>query len=539
MQIQYQYIVPIFALVLFAFNTQAQSDLPTSEVEVVKQFEARLIDSKRIPIDPVSEEEIKSEKEFRYSVEDHTEELTYDAPEIKPLGYRAGDGPDTYGGYLKAGAGYPLNYLVQGGYNFFINQSVQANVFGDVRGLQDHEVEGREAMNIDFKGDLNFYTDVGLKINTYAGFATDHYTYYNPVGEIIDSSLNVDKVKYSDFTLGAKINNFEENDFGIDYSVAVEGKFLKSNFAQSDNTFNLYGNVHKKFGDKWLASLNLNSFNDIYDDGTKHKQNYFEFNPYIQFSSGNFKIKGGVLLLSSGEDAGVKPDVEIEYSLLDSRLNIFAGATGKYKINSMRSLIHENPFVDHVFDSLTLSNINDYYAGVKGSMTGINYNLRGGFRSIENLAIFQITNEDPYPLYAPIFENAKNIYAELSVSMPILDKLNIYSLIRYDNYDMEEIEKAWYIPSTKVQLGGKYGLLDGRLNLGLEFSYLSAVPHPENEFEVPNAVFDVNLNGEYLFTENFGAFIQFNNLADSRYIRWQNYQGLGINVLGGLSIRFK
>src|SRR5690625_7674768 len=82
---------------------------------------------------------------------------------------------------------------------------------------------------------------------------------------------------------------------------------------------------------------------------------------------------------------------------------------------------------------------------------------------------------------------------------------------------MDELEKPYYIPATKVQLGGKYSMLNGRLNLGMDFSFLSAVDYPENELMKPNAVFDINLNGEYLFTDRFGAFLQLNNLADSQY----------------------
>ncbi|GAA5222124.1 porin family protein [Membranihabitans marinus] len=521
------------------YGQNQNKELPTSEVEVVKDFEARLVDAKRISIEPTTTHKVESEQTFQYKVEDHQESITYNPPVIKPMAFRMGDGPDPYAGYLKLGAGYPLNYLVQGGYNIFVNESIRTNLFTDVRGIQDHEIESRNALNIDFRGDLDFYSDLGVKINGYIGYKNNQYQYYNPAEEIIDSSLTVDKIKYTDFLMGVKINNYEENDLGIDYSLAVEGLFLKTNFAQKNNTFNLLGNIHKKFGDHWLASLNLNSFNDHYKEEAEIKQNYFEFNPFVQYSSGNIKVKAGAMLLSSGSDTGIKPDVELEYSMLNNRLNIFVGATGKYKVNSFRSFLNENPFMDHVFDSLFLSDINDYYVGVKGSMTGINYNLKGGFRSIKDLAVYNISSQDPYILYAPIFDDAKNTYVELSVSMPIIEKLNAYALVRYDNYKMDVLESAYYIPTTKVQLGGKYGLLNGKLNLGLDFSFLSAVDHPENMLMETNSVFDVNINGEYLFTDNFGAFLQFNNLADSKYIRWQDYQGIGINAVAGISVRFK
>lgn len=532
----------LFYLTFFVGSLMAQNELPTSQVEVVKQFEARLAEANRITIQPEDVVVPTLPPTFKYSVIDHQESVTYNAPEIKPRGYRTGRGPEIYRGYLKAGAGWPLNYLGQFGYRFDMDRSRNANIFADLRGLNDGNIQNRKVMNASVKGDMNYYTDLGLKLSGFAGFHRDMYHYYNPPVEI--DSLTTSKVAYTDFHVGASIQNHKENDFGIDYLLKIEGNFLNSNFAQKNNTFNITGRVGKNFGETVVLSVGLASYNDIYKDIQDIKQNYFEFNPELTYSTGRFKLSGGVLVLSSGSDAAIKPDGEIEVGIIPNTIHAFVGADGGYKINTLRNFIVENPFMAHTIDSLHITNINHYYAGVKGNISGISYQLQGGYRAMNDLALFQIrppldTLEDYFILYEPIFDDATNIYGELSISMPLLNNLNVYSLIRYDHYEMEELAEAYYIPSTKVQLGGKYSMMEGRFNLGLDFNFLTAVKYPENEFQKPNAVFDINLSGEYLFTENFGAFLQLNNLADSRYIRWQDYEGLGLNVLAGISVRFK
>lgn len=537
--------VKIGIFLVFALCTQtlfAQNDLPTSEVEVVKQFQARLIESKRIPVEPGETVVQPLPHQFEYDVIDHQESITYDPPVIKPRGYRIGKGPTTYRGFLKAGAGWPLNYMGQFGYRFDLDRDRNANIFADLRGLNDGKIENREVMNAKVKGDMNWYTSLGMKLNGFAGYQRDMYHYYNP--PVFVDSLTTSKVNYSDFSIGASLKNYEKNDLGIDYEVRIEGKFLKSSFAQKDHTFNIQGKVGKSFGESVLLEVGLASFNDSYEAIDKIKQNYFELNPVLSYSTGRFRLSGGVYVLSSGSDASIKPDAEVEYGILPNRLHAFIGADGGYQINSMRNLITENPFLAHTMDSLKITNTNHYYGGVKGTINAITYNLQGGYRFRKDLPIFQIKPpvnplEPHFLLYAPVFDDAQNIYGELSVSMPLLDNLNIYSLIRYDHYEMDLLPEAYYIPSTKVQIGGKYSMMEGRLSLGADFNFLTAVKYPDNEFKKPNAVFDINLNGEYLFTENFGAFIQLNNLADSRYIRWQDYEGLGLNVLAGISVRFK
>lgn len=523
-------------------HLHAQDELPTSEVEVVKQFEARLVESNRINIQPEKEVVQPLPLNFEYEVLNHQEEVTYNPPEIKPRGYRTGRGPEIYRGFLKAGAGWPLNYLGQFGYRFDIDRQRNANIFADLRGLNDGQVDDRKVMNATIQGDANYYTDLGLKLSGFAGFKRDMFQYYNPPVEI--DSLTTSKVNYNDFTVGAAIQNYKENNFGIDYKLMIEGNFLNSSFAQKNNTFNITGQVNKKFGESFVLSVGLGSFNDNYKDIDEIKQNYFELNPVLTYSTGRFKISGGVFVLSSGSDASIKPDAEVEVGIVANSLHAFVGADGGYKINTLRNFISENPFMAHTMDSLRITNTNHYYGGIKGNINGISYNLQGGYRLQKNLPIFQIqtpldTLADHFLLYEPVFDDATNIYGELSVSMPLLENLNLYSLIRYDHYEMDELPEAYYIPSTRIQIGGKYSMMEGRLNLGADFNFLTAVKYPENEFREPNAVFDINLNGEYLFTDNFGAFVQLNNLADSRYIRWQDYEGLGLNVLAGISLRFK
>ena len=533
-------LLGVFLLTLFP--ALAQNDLPTSEVEGVKQFEARLIEANRITLEPGQAVVEPLPHNFEYEVINHQESVSYNAPEIKPRGYRTGRGPEIYRGFLKAGVGWPLNYLGQFGYRFDIDRDRNANIFADIRGLNDGKVEDRQVMNANVKGDVNMFTEMGMKLSGFAGFKRDMYHYYNPPQPI--DSLTANKVGYNDFTIGASLKNYEENDLGIDYQLEVEGNFLKSSFAQKNNTFNIYGNVGKSFGESVVLSVGLASFNDSYEDVEKIKQNYFQLNPVLTYSTGRFKISGGVFVLSSGDNASIKPDAEIEVGIVPHTIHAFVGADGGYQINSLRRFITENPFMAHTMDSLLITNTNHYYGGLKGNIQGVSYNLQGGFRQQDDLPIFQIQSpvdplEDHFLLYEPVFDDATNFYGELAVSMPLLPNLNLYSLIRYDHYEMDELPEAYYIPSTKVQIGGKYSMMEGRINLGADFNFLTAVKYPENEYAKPNAVFDINLNGEYLFTENFGAFVQFNNLADSRYIRWQDYEGLGLNVLAGISVRFK
>jgi outer membrane receptor protein involved in Fe transport len=52
------------------------------------------------------------------------------------------------------------------------------------------------------------------------------------------------------------------------------------------------------------------------------------------------------------------------------------------------------------------------------------------------------------------------------------------------------------------------------------------------------SVIDGNLTLEYRYNKRLSAFIQLNNIASQRYLRFYNYPVMPISVFGGLTIKF-
>ncbi len=50
--------------------------------------------------------------------------------------------------------------------------------------------------------------------------------------------------------------------------------------------------------------------------------------------------------------------------------------------------------------------------------------------------------------------------------------------------------------------------------------------------------FDLSAGGEYKINKQFSAWLDVNNILNDKYERWNNYPVYGLNVLGGIIIRF-
>jgi outer membrane cobalamin receptor len=49
---------------------------------------------------------------------------------------------------------------------------------------------------------------------------------------------------------------------------------------------------------------------------------------------------------------------------------------------------------------------------------------------------------------------------------------------------------------------------------------------------------DLGGNAEYQIVPRLSAFVQLNNILDDKYQRWYGYQSYGLNIYGGVRLKF-
>jgi len=119
MTMQYKIFVPlILAFFVLPFAGNAQKDLPAEQVEVLKQFEATLLDTKKQTTAGTLPQEDRSTNKLTYSLPTKNLEIQHPAPKIRPLGMRKDKLPEPYKGYVKAGYGIPASPYAEFGYHF-------------------------------------------------------------------------------------------------------------------------------------------------------------------------------------------------------------------------------------------------------------------------------------------------------------------------------------------------------------------------------------------------------------------------------------
>src|SRR5687768_3517216 len=95
--------IHILFFIFFSGWVNAQNELPTGKIEVVKDFEVRLAETKKIRIVPQPLVRDTTVRHYEYQLLETSPPIEYTVPEIKPLAIEPEQKPAYYPLFAKAG----------------------------------------------------------------------------------------------------------------------------------------------------------------------------------------------------------------------------------------------------------------------------------------------------------------------------------------------------------------------------------------------------------------------------------------------------
>lgn len=535
------------ALFILAVSIQASAqNLQTEEVDVVKNFEARLAESERFRLNPSLPPLDTLSQNLSYQIQPRSLNLSYPPPTIKPLAFRSDAGTKIYNGFVKAGAGYPLSLFLDGAYDYFDGDKAALGI-----SLRHHAANNdKNIANQRFsysKGliDGKIHLDNGMAVNGKLGYTRDEVSFYgyNALNEFRDSSNLFDfdkeavKQRFSIIDLGATVSNGELIIGDLNYEAKLDAYFFQDNYSSKENGMLLDLNAQKWFKENELQ-LGLIADLTNFRDTSVQNLNNFSFSPSFTIHGDNYRVKLGARATSSKDIFSFFPQIEASAGILGNLLHVFAGAEGNLDKNNFRKLTDYNPFL---ISTPILKNTKYYnfYGGLKGTLEGLNYQAKVAYKMASDLVLF-LPNQDSIPRFDVLYDNVNIINLNAAINGHLMDNLSITASLNQNVYRAETQEKAWLLPAFTLQIGAEYRMLEEKLALRASLFTENGIPflNSAGETERLNALFDISTGANYRIAENLEAFVQLSNIANNRRQRWTNYPVFGMNALAGLSARF-
>lgn len=547
-RLTFQYILlPALAWMSSLALLQAQKPLPTEQVEVIKNFDARLLDTDRIPLSPELPPLDTSVRRLNYSVTDRPFSVEYPAPVIRPIAMRGDAVPKVYNGYTRLGAGIPSSLYGDLSYHLVKEKRYNFGIGAHHHSANNTKnLENQRFSNTNVGVDGTYYMEQGIAVRGKAGYNQRNAFFYgynafntDPDNPRFTFAKEDVRQRFSTVDIGAAIFNGERTQADFNYQAGFDFYFMQDAYATRENGFDLKINATKWIQERHAFRVNLRTDFTSYRDTAKQSLHNFYLQPNFTFSADAFRAKIGLNLVSHNDEFFFFPDLELSARILGPVLNAYLGAEGSLQKNTFRSLTDYNPFLSSR-NRLRNTRYYDYFGGIRGVVQGIDYRIQAGYKTTDNLATFLWNGDSLSARFNVLYDTIDIIYFNAFLVAPLFKGFELNGRLQQNFFNAGKEGKAWHLPSLTVSAGAKYTTTDGKGSVRADLFVENGVPFRDANGEAKNlnALFDISLGGEYRLGNNFGVFLQLNNLANNRRQRWQHYPIFGLNALAGITARF-
>ena len=308
------------------------------------------------------------------------------------------------------------------------------------------------------------------------------------------------------------------------------------------------------------------SFSKSYDG--LETQNYgniqFSVAPSYQYIQDDLTVLVGFkayYLMDSEQnknDFYIYPNVEASYAVVNSIVVAYAGVNGDLYQNTYCGFSKTNPFLSPTLDIRPSSTPYNVFVGTKGKLSqSIGYDLKGSFRREQNKALFRThsiqgfsapNNYNQGNSFGLVYDDVDVINISGALEIDMGQKLNVRLKGDLYKYTTDSEPTAWNLPEFEASLFLDYQLSD-KLSMAANLFYWGSrqdttnieglfIPEPITPNVTLDAFLDANFQISYEITNQFGAFVKVNNIANNSYNRWNHYPVQGFQILGGLSYKF-
>lgn len=535
----------VFCLGQNGFAQDDQGDLEDVEIEIVKERQITLPPATRnfekIPPRPAE----SNRPSFTYDFRPFSFQASQINPAIRPLKLKQEAESNVFGGYLSAGYGNYASPYLEGFVNTKRDRNKLLGAHGFLRNYGKGPVDGKNSASgssgVSVYGKA--FSDF-ISLSAEAGFENrfTHFYGYGP-----DTVMKADDIRqaFNLFSLKGQLSNTRNSAFA--WQLGAGFSYLADRYAARESEADFDFNSSYEISDESAIAVSadytlINRKDSLLEASPR---SLFSVNPRYEFYPvEDLKLSAGIVAAFEndsldGKDVHAYPDLRASYPLSPS-VEVRASLTGGIEKVTLRSLSDENLWIAANIPVYHTNKLLDLQAALHTKI-GNKVAVNGGFSlaSLKNLYFFRNMAEDPsrFTVEYDDVTNRTNFFASVGFAQTETFKF----MIRGDVYSYStDIEEAWHRPTYKVTGETSVNLFDKFLidvNLISQGGMKAFDPVADAPVELDPA-FDLNVRAEYLISENFSLFAQFNNITSGQYPLFLNYPVRGFQGLGGLTWSF-
>ena len=573
----------LLAVILLSATTVVAQDIGTTQVKVVEGFKPTIPEAARLNEKAVFADTLKKDRTQEYKVVESDLESDYKTRPLKAAKVKADKIPELYATKISLGFGDNWNSRATVLYNSkrseTVSYGVLLNHFANKYeapfkyegvgaqpqvALQEYLVlvkNSKNTMHLYGKkiGGKHIFVsnlDYDRRTATYwpqSQYASEEnfvnrFAYTKFSVSAISKELSVDKLKHNTQFFISDLNEFSENQIhlsshlskiinGLPYTLEVElNNYI--NYARAETAF---GKDKIDTKEIHLApSAAITKFGLDLDLG-------MEFHYQANASESNLEVF---------------PQVKVTKELVKDVLLVYGGLRHSEKRHTLKSLSDENPYIHSYGANQSILGNSTVSQGLRTTDSDEFYvvmrNLLGKGEVFEGSIAYGWINEfahfvgerNVYDRFLINYINLTQLHVNINYNRKINDLVSLEAKADYYNWDKEVYYKPNLICgiSAPVNLRNKIKVIPSLRYLGERVSKVgeSSIESNDNfilsftELAIAKlpAQIHADLGVYYNYSKQLSAYLQLNNLTNSKQELWMNHQEIGFNGVLGLSYSF-
>ncbi len=420
----------------------------------------------------------------------------------------------------------------------------------------------------DNKARISFLRSIRIReISAFGEFGYNRFNYYGLNSDMIsfsEQNKNKEEPEYKNDDqknshLTAALNfRFRSKDYieQWKYDLQTNWRLLKTHFDVAENTIftDLTASYRMQESILSLKFQMYNVFVSTPENGSidfSKAQNFnnftvLKFNPYYSFISEVGRLNLGLKAsfgINQGKNTAFSPDITGQVRVIDNIWYVYAGVTGDYKVNTLRSLANENIYLSPDARPEDTYIPLDIYLGTKLNIgKSVNTDIHIGYKIINN-QYFYVNKSDSTGMkntFDVVYDkNVGQFNCGAAVNYNFREKVDFSFKIGYNKWSLEKQKEAWMLPAAQIGLGVSYvptDFLRFNINYDLEAGRKAKLGK-DTRVDLKNFN-DISLGANYKLMSFLDVFARFNNILNQRSEFWYGYPSQGFNFLLGLTLTF-
>ena len=408
------------------------------------------------------------------------------------------------------------------------------------------------------KGSIPYqeFTNAGLKVSAIVSSITNHeltaslsYSLANQCKYGVKPNIVFNKEdlqqNYNTIEAAIGLHTKTDNSYGISYHPQLKASLFFDNRDGKETSILIKAPIAKTISSSLKINIGIDADITSYSSPLitdKISNNIFSVAPTVAYSNKDLKLNIGVMPTWNNQEFKLFPNITAQYNLSSDKLFATAGLLGYYQKNTYKSLAATNPFIDQPTKFLN-TKINEIYGGIKaGFGKHFTFNAQLSFLKYVNQSLFVNDAVDAKSqsfniLYEP---DLKAVKLAAEIGYTVNEKFSFLASTKYTQFTSQDsFPKAYGILPLEISGTVKYKILKDVYLKGDLFFWDGAYYRVQTiQSGKSSAAFDLNLGAEYKVLNRLNLYIDFNNLFNNQYQRWNQYNVFGFNIVGGVVYSF-